>query len=210
VPRKYVHTKAIVLKRINYKDADKIITLYTKEEGKLTALAKGIRKISSRKKSHLELFNIIDCYLVEGKNWYIITQAESIKSFKKIKDDLELTQMGYYALEIFEKLIQDGEPNEQLFNLLANTFIQLSEKRNINIINAFNLKLIKLIGFLPNLSTFPNEVQKHMELISKQALKDVSVNTKNFSISKKTYYILRNYTEEILEKEIRTKVDFRE
>ena len=103
----YSSTKAIILKRINYKDADKIITMYTKELGKISTIAKGIRKVTSRKRSHLELLNLVEVYLVESHDWYIITQAQAIKSFSRLKDNLSTTSWGYYVAEIFEKITQN-------------------------------------------------------------------------------------------------------
>jgi len=74
-------TEGIVLKRINYGEADRILTIYTKRHGKIRAIAKGVRKLTSRKAGSLELFNNVVLFLVKGKNLDIITEAQTVDLF---------------------------------------------------------------------------------------------------------------------------------
>ena len=71
-------TQAIVLGHIEYGEADRILKLFTFEQGKITAIAKGVRKIRSRKAGHLEPFTRVNLFLAKGRNMDIITQAETI------------------------------------------------------------------------------------------------------------------------------------
>jgi len=207
MPGKFVKTKAIVLKRTNYKEADKIVTLYTLELGKITTLAKGIRKLSSKKRSHLELFNYLNIYLVEGKNWYIATQAESIHLFPKIKQNYEITQWGYYMLEIFEKMTNEMEQNENLFKLLLKSLILLEKHQKPDIINTFNLHLIKIQGFNPEESSFSPASRDYMKQILVGKYENILKMETPEAKVQKYHEILKKLTEEILERKIKTSLD---
>lgn len=176
---KFVKTRAFVIKRINYKDADKIIVLYTQNLGKITALAKGIRKMTSKKKSHLELLNLVDIHLVEGRAWYIITQVESKQSFSNLKSTLTNAHYGYYVAEVFEKIVQEEEENGDLFNLLLNTLDKLNKSPTLKTINDFNLKLLELAGY---------------------GRKELPVNLDDQEL----HEYLKGYTEEIIERKLQT------
>ena len=69
---------AIILKRTNFSEADRLITIFTKKHGKLTLIAKGIRKLTSRKKGHLELFTLAQLQIAKTKSIDIITEAATV------------------------------------------------------------------------------------------------------------------------------------
>lgn len=206
MPSQYIHTEVIILKRTNYKEADKILTVYTKPIGKTIALAKGIRKVNSRKSGHLELLNHSKVHLVKGKHWFIVTQAETINCFSNIKRNFEITQWGYYIVEIFDKLIPAGENNEMLFRFLLKTIEILNDTINFNIVNAFNLKLIKLTGFYEKKSlTIQNKhLIDYLYDLEINAYKTISSARYNTKITSIAHQFLREYTEKVLDTKIRT------
>ena len=75
-------TEGIILKRMNYGEADRILTIYTLHHGKIRAMAKGVRKLQSRKAGSLELFNHSVLFLIKGKNLDLVTEAQTIDLFK--------------------------------------------------------------------------------------------------------------------------------
>ena len=83
--------EAIILKRTNFDEADKIITFLSKYKGKFTAIAKGVRKIASRRSPNLELFNKVKGHFASGRNLDVLTEVETVHTFKKIKESLEKT-----------------------------------------------------------------------------------------------------------------------
>src|SRR5210317_2261042 len=101
MPRKFrsFRVNAIVLKHQDYGEADRILTLYTREQGKLRALAKGVRKVHSRKSGHLEPFTLVSLQLAHGRSWPIVSQAEAQNIYDNLKKDLETIGYASYALE---------------------------------------------------------------------------------------------------------------
>ena len=205
---KSINTSAIVLKRINYKDADKILTLYTKNLGKITARAVGIRKIKSRKKSHLELFNEASCQLIESNNWYIITQAETLQTFPNLKESLEHAKLAYYVSEVFEKFVPQQEENSELYRFLVTTLETLDKSPSLSILNAFNVKLLKILGFYSDKQLFNinNEMNKYIMHLVGQKYVDIDLSKTNKVTVENTHLYLKSISEEILEQKIKTSI----
>ena len=82
--------EAIVLKRKDIGEADRLLTCFTRERGKLTLVGKGIRKTASRKAGHLELFAHTKLLVARGRTWDIITQAETVNIFLPLRENLSL------------------------------------------------------------------------------------------------------------------------
>jgi DNA repair protein RecO (recombination protein O) len=205
-----IKTKAIILKRINYKDSDKLITLYSEKIGKITVLAKGFKNITSRKKSHLELFNLSEIFLVKGRYWHIVTQAETIKPFSNIRGSLQVMYYSFYITEIFNKIIPEEEPNLKLFEFLKATLNSLNDFQDISIVNAFNIKMLMLTGFLNVNDIVVNTplLKDHLLFLIKSKYELIGNKQISHETSKSAHLYLRFITEEILESEIKTKILF--
>ncbi|MCA9981663.1 MAG: DNA repair protein RecO, partial [Anaerolineales bacterium] len=93
-------TEAIVIKRRDHGEADRMLRLYTREFGKLDALAKGARKPQSRKTGHVELFMRTNFMIAEGRNFGIITQADLVEAYPDLRADLIRTTYAAYATEL--------------------------------------------------------------------------------------------------------------
>ncbi len=104
-------TPAIILKRQDFGEADRILTLFTPERGKLRVIAKGARKITSRKGGHIELFTYSNLLIAKGRNFDIVTQAETIQSFRKLREDLSRITYAYYIAELVDLFTQENEAN---------------------------------------------------------------------------------------------------
>ena len=89
-------TEAVILRRHDFGEADKLLTIYTPAFGKLRVLAKGVRKTTSRKAGHVELFTHSRLLIAKGKTLDIVTQAETISAFLPIRVELALTSYAYY------------------------------------------------------------------------------------------------------------------
>lgn len=145
--RETVKTEGIILKRTNYKDADRILSIFTKDLGKISAIAKGVRKIESKKRSHLELLNQSIIYLIKTGDYYLITQATSTKSYKNIKKNIDLTECSLVILEVLIKSLQENEKNETIYRLTLKTFDFLDKSQNKIFIIAFMIKHLRIEGF---------------------------------------------------------------
>jgi hypothetical protein len=80
--------EAVVLRHSNWGEADRLVGLFTREMGKIRAIAKGVRKLRSRKAGHLEPFTRTSLLLARGRDMFIITQAETIKAYMPLREDL--------------------------------------------------------------------------------------------------------------------------
>ncbi len=143
--------EAIVLKAINYRDSDKIYTLFTKNRGKITASAKGVRKITSRRGGNLDTLNHIIAGIVEGngKNYKIITEVKTLNSFRGIKSSLENSAKGFYIMELINEMLEEGQEANAIFDLLVKSLGKIDTHLNneISRVNAFEIALLKHAGY---------------------------------------------------------------
>ena len=147
-------TKAVVLKSINFGEADKIVTLYTQSYGKLGVIAKGSRKINSRFGSSLELGTLIDVlfYGKENSNLSTLTQCNITESFRKIREDFDFLSTSFYMLAAVNEMTREKQRNDSLFNLLVESLSSLLKIGDVfKSIALFEIKLLKILGYEPNL-----------------------------------------------------------
>jgi len=143
--------EGIILKARAYGEADSIITLLTKEQGKINVIAKGVRKIKSRKRGSVQPFTYSRFLIYGGKSLDIITQGDIVESFSYLGEDLDFFTLGSYCCELVDNFLPEKEENREVFSLLLNTFYYLPFTDKDIIIRAFELRLLNLMGYLPML-----------------------------------------------------------
>jgi len=147
-----IRTETIVLRQQVFGEADRLVTLLTPDRGKLRAIAKGVRRPSSRKGGHLDLFMRSDVVLALGRNLDIITQAQILESYLALRDDLLRSTYASYCVELLDSFTPEGETNHELYWLLADTLSHLSGSNNLSLITRYyELHLLELAGFRPEL-----------------------------------------------------------
>jgi len=145
-------TDAIILRRSDFGEADRLLTVLTPERGKARLLAKGVRKITSRKAGHLELFMFTHLLVAKGRTWDIISQAEIVEAYRDLRENLDRTSLAYYLAELVDRFTEEHDPNAPLFELLALTLVQLSHAADPFVaLRYFELHLLSLTGFQPQL-----------------------------------------------------------
>ncbi len=140
----------VVLKSRNYKDADKIFTLYSKEKGKVSATAKGVRKIKSRRAGNLDTLNYVKVGIHESPaGFQVITEAKVLDSFEKIKKDLDVSEKAYYVIYLLNRFVEEDYPSTELFTLLLSTLRKLNENPSSTLpaVLRFELGFLKLLGY---------------------------------------------------------------
>jgi DNA repair protein RecO (recombination protein O) len=143
---------AIVLKRRDLGEADRLLTVFTRERGKLTLLAKGVRRPASRKAGHLEPFTHVDLLVAKGRSLDVLTQAETIEAHRSLREDLWRNSWAYYVAELTDAFTQDADPNELLFDLLLETVGRLNSGPDPALVTRFfELHLLALAGYQPQL-----------------------------------------------------------
>lgn len=144
-------TDALILRRSDFGEADRLLTVFTPERGKLRLLAKGVRKTTSRKAGHVELFMLTDMLVAQGRTWDIISQAEIVEPYRDLREDLDKTSNAYYLAELVDRFTEEHDPNQPLFELLAVTLAHLSSNDLFLALRYFELHLLGLTGYQPQL-----------------------------------------------------------
>lgn len=145
-------TEAVVLRRQDVGEADRLLTLYTPKMGKLRVIAKGVRKPASRKAGHLELFIHSELLIAKGQNLDIVTQAETIHAFLPLRNDLERITCGHYVIELLDRFAAEDQANQALFDLLIDTLQRVGESDNLALaVRFYELHLLALEGYRPQL-----------------------------------------------------------
>ncbi|MFW6110124.1 MAG: DNA repair protein RecO [Patescibacteria group bacterium] len=146
--------EGLVTKRTNYSETDRILTIFTRDKGMVSVLAKGVRKVDSRKGGHVDLLSHTVVQLAEGKNLYILTEAELVDSFEGIKASLEKMGWGYYMAEFINEFVQEGQGSYSLFRILLMALGHLAEADLISspsLTHAFELKALSELGYAPEI-----------------------------------------------------------
>jgi DNA repair protein RecO (recombination protein O) len=145
-------TEGIVLRRIDFGEADRLLTLFTREYGKLRAVAKGARKPQSRKTGHVELFMRTRFQVARGRDLDIITQAEMIESYAPLRHNLVRTTYAAYAVELLDRFTAEEDQNLNLYNLLSGVLGWMAIHRDLRLVARFyELRLLSFVGFQPQL-----------------------------------------------------------
>ena len=110
--------EAIILKRTDIGEADRILTLFTPNRGKMRAVAKGIRRPISKKAGHLELLTRSQLQVALGRNLDIITQVEGRENFLHLRRELWHMTCGYYLVELVDRFLEDLTPHQDIYALL--------------------------------------------------------------------------------------------
>lgn len=144
---------AIVLRRRDMGEADRLLTVLTRDRGKLILLAKGVRRQASRKAGHLEPFVEADLLVARGKGLDIITQADTIKAHRHLREDLWRSGWAYYVAELADAFTQEADPNAPLFDLLADTLdrLETATAELALAVRYYELHVLSLAGYQPQL-----------------------------------------------------------
>jgi DNA repair protein RecO (recombination protein O) len=148
-----IRALAIVLRHADWGEADRLVTLYTREQGKLRAVAKGARKVTSRKAGHLEPFTHVKLQLARGRSLFIVTQADTVDAFIPLRETLEMTGTASYVVELLDRFVYEDEgANPTLFRLLADTLKRLATGEDIWLaVRYYEMRLLDFLGFRPQL-----------------------------------------------------------
>jgi len=148
-------TEAIVLRRSDLGESDRLLTLLTPERGKLRVVAKGARKIASRKAGHIELFNRVNLLIAKGRGEFdIVSQVETVDPSRALREDLLRSTYAHYAAELVDRFAEEGVAQPELFDLFADALSWLSGASDLPMTSRyFELRLLTLAGFQPQVFT---------------------------------------------------------
>jgi|SRR3989338_4399438 len=168
--------EGIILKRINFGEADKILTVLARRYGKIKILGKGVRKLTSRRAPHLELFNLSRLTLHKGQSFDIVTEAEYISSFIHTKKDLHKLAVVYYISELIDKLCPEHQEHDDILD----AFLKILNIMNVNdqsldhklTAENFTNHILHKLGFLPKTSYLKDEnLASFLESVTESKIK---------------------------------------
>lgn len=144
---------AVVLRHSDWGEADRLLTLYTREQGMVRALAKGARKVTSRKAGHLQPFTHVTIQLAKGRDLLIVTQVETINAFLPLHDDLVKTSYAAYVVELLLRFSYEDEgANPSIFRLLVETLGRIEREPDSWLaVRYYEMRLLDAVGFRPQL-----------------------------------------------------------
>ena len=151
-PRSF-RDECVVLRHSDWGEADRLLTLYTRQRGKVRAIAKGARKIRSRKAGHLEPFTRVSLQLARGHDLLIVTQAETLQAYLPIHDDLAKTGQAAYVVELLDRFTyEDDTENVDIFRLLTEVLGRIEKDADPWLaIRYYEVRLLDLLGYRPHL-----------------------------------------------------------
>lgn len=143
-------SEGVILSRKNYNEADRILVIFSKHFGKLTLLAKGIRKIKSKKRGHLEIFSKIKFSATKGHGFDIMTEAETINDFAGVRTNLNKISLGYYFCEVVNKITHEDGRASTVYSLLSAALEELGKQLELKKLRLkFIYDLLIEMGYWP-------------------------------------------------------------
>lgn len=152
VRERVYRTEAIVIRRSEIGEADRLLTLYTPHRGKLRVIAKGVRKPTSHLAGHLEPFARTMMLLAKGQSLDIVTQSETVAANRYLRESLERVSHAYYIAELLDRLTPDNSENFPAYRLLADTLALVNSGAEPHIlVRWYELQMLDIMGYRPEL-----------------------------------------------------------
>lgn len=150
-----IKTKGIVLREMRYKDTSKILTIFTREYGKVSVMARGAYRPKSQIIANTQPFSYNEYQFHRGRSFLYLNQADIIDSFYSIREKMERVIYGQYILELMDKSMELEMENMKIFDLFLKGLQVLSslECKFLEFIVAYELKFISFLGYRPNIDS---------------------------------------------------------
>lgn len=144
--------RGVVIKKADQSEDHQLITFYTRDFGKLTGIAKSVKKSTSQQAGHLDFFNLVDFRLVPARTYSIVASAQSVEVFSGLKDSLRKLAAGFFVLEAFNRLVYDHERDTALWNFLLAALRELDQGEaaamtSADYLNRLKINLLKVLGY---------------------------------------------------------------
>jgi DNA repair protein RecO (recombination protein O) len=157
----FIHHRSpgIVVKKEDRGEADQLLTIYTKDFGKLEILAKSIRKISSKLRSGVEIFYLSEFEFIQGKGYKTLTDAILLEKFANLRDDLSRLKFAYQMADVADDFLRAPESDKEIWNLLLKTLKKINDPKILSeklpaIYYSFLFNFISLLGYGLSLPDF--------------------------------------------------------
>ena len=143
-------TEAIVLRQTSLGEADRILTLFTADGGKLRAVARGVRRPGSRLGGHIELLNRVSVSLGKGRQLDVVSEAQTLQTYPPLRASLERLSMAVYMAEMVDLFSPERSASYTVYRLFADTLDRLQETPIPDLlVRYFEMRLLELSGYRP-------------------------------------------------------------
>ncbi len=143
-----IRVDGIILKRQNVGEADRILTILTKDLGKIQVKAKGVRKIASKRASHIEPLNVCSLSLYKGHALPVLTEVVSLENFSDLKQNLSKIGFAYHLCELIDGLCPANEENKAVYFLLIDVLRKMEREEELApLIHEFEVALLTTLGY---------------------------------------------------------------
>jgi len=171
---KYKKLTGIILKKQNYREADQIVSVWTREAGKVRCLAKAVRKSASKLNFAILDLSEVEIYFT-GNHLPTLIGAKPLRQFQTLHQDLKKAAIAFYCAELMMKMTADEHPNSQAYDLLSDFLARLEQESiidNHSLVDGFALDLAKTLGFgSPKKVDSHGDVNKFIEYILERNIK---------------------------------------
>jgi DNA repair protein RecO (recombination protein O) len=145
-------TEAVILRRQDFGEADRLLLLLTPDHGKFRAVSKGARKPVARQTGHVELFALVDMLIARGREIHVVAQAETKQPFLVLHEDLVRAAYANYVAELLDRFMAEQDTGRAEFDLLVNTLARLCSDTDPRLVaRYYEIALLGLAGFAPTL-----------------------------------------------------------
>jgi DNA repair protein RecO (recombination protein O) len=145
------HADALVIRSREYGESDRVLTLFSREMGKLQAVAKGVRKPKSRQRAGSQLFTYGDFLIHKGKTLDTVSQCSPKESFAYLWSDLDRSLAATGMAELLDISTVLGQPNNEIFTLTLTCLFMLEDYETSLLLCAYALRLMVQLGYRPHL-----------------------------------------------------------
>ena len=163
----------LILKRSNTGELDRVVTVFTKEYGKLVCIAKGSRKLTSSKLATLEPGCLAKLYFVETKSLPILTQAQLIDDFSALKCSLVSIRKFFQVLEMLDVLLPEEDEQQEVFRIALDmiSHMEEDESNKTHLVRVAFHQILELLGFDTKAASLEGSMSEQIEELTSRKLK---------------------------------------
>ena len=207
--------EGVILRKQKFGEAGHIVTIFTKQFGKLKVVAKGSRRLKSRKSGSLELVNRCLFLIAKGRTLDLITEVAAVELYLPLKADLVRSVYTFQLLELVDRLTAEEQDNPDVYKLFLKTLKILSgfesndwQKVDL-VIASFSIKLLKILGFweedeLENRFQITADSRRRLELLRTIPLEQITRLDAEVTTQRGIKKIIDHYTATILERDLKS------
>jgi DNA repair protein RecO (recombination protein O) len=207
----YKKLTGLVLKKQNYREADQMVTLWTRDEGKIRVMARGLRLGKSKLAFSMQDLSLVEFETAGRKNLPALISARAVKTFRQLREDLSKTVAAFYASELILKMTADEQPNPEAFDLSWAFFEHLdgadiAGQPLFSLIDSFSLQLLRSLGFsiehAPGALGLPADLSGALAVLADCQFVDLPRLNLDEAQARQSHGAVKNFIEYILERNI--------